>query len=86
MACIDAPVPPFPTLPGGLTLGPGIPTPSFNVAYCCKLLEFNPAPIPPFALSGPLLAAASAVLAAQHALLEAYFDLIPVVCPREAGP
>lgn len=86
MACIDAPLPLFPSLPGGLTLGAGIPAPSFDIRFCCKILEFNPAPLPPLVLTGPLLAAAAAVLAAQIALLQGYFDAIPLACPREAGP
>jgi len=86
MACIDAPPLPIPTLPGGLTLGPGIPAPSFNVAFCCKLLEFNPHPILPIDLGpalGPALAAVSAAIASLNS---AYFDLLPFRCPREAGP
>jgi hypothetical protein len=82
MACIDAPTPPFPTLPGGLTLGSGIPAPSFNVAFCCKLLDFSPAPIPPIVVAGPVLDALAILLAS----LNAYFDAIPFTCPREAGP
>lgn len=85
MACIDAPTPPFPTLPSGLTLGAGIPAPSFNAAFCCKILDFNPAPIPPLNL-GPALGPALAALSALMASLNAYFDLIPFTCPREAGP
>lgn len=85
MSCIDAPVPPFPTLPAGITLGPGIPAPSFNIAFCCKLLDFNPAPIPPLNL-GPALGGVLTAMNALLASLNGYFDLIPQVCPREAGP
>jgi hypothetical protein len=82
MACIDAPVPPFPTLPTGITLGAGIPTPSFDIRFCCKLLEFSPAPIPPIVVTGAVLDTLAALLAS----LNGYFDLIPFTCPREAGP
>lgn len=83
MPCTFSPLPPFPPLPPGLSLGIPIPSPSFNATLCCKILAFDPAippvPLPPFAAQ-----AAAAIILAQLALLEAYFDAQPFPCPREA--
>lgn len=84
MGCTFAPLPPFPTLPPGITLGIPIPTPAFDATLCCKIIAFDPI-VPPLPLPPFLATAAAAIITAQLALLEAYFDAIPFECPREAA-
>ncbi len=83
MACTLAPLPPFPVLPPGITLGVSIPSPPFNLTFCCKILDFGPSTIIPLGFG--LSIAAAAIIGTEIALLESYFDAIPIKCPREAS-
>lgn len=81
MACI--PVPPFPTPPDPFpfTFAPP-PLPPFpGVNLCCKLLAF-PVPVPPISIGIQTPAVLATINTAMQAL-RAYFDALPLNCPRE---
>lgn len=77
-------IPPIPTLPAGLTFAfplPGIAT-VFDIKLCCKVFQFPVgAVLPPIGitLSSPIITSLN-VLIKQ---INGYFDLLPVLCPRE---
>jgi hypothetical protein len=84
MACLPLPTPPpLPTLPGGISLTPTLPTPSLDPALCCKTVDLpiGPSliPLPPGIFNPAAAAAISEVLAAATE----YKDAIPLRCPKE---
>lgn len=84
MACTPLPTPPpLPPLPGGISLSPTIPTPSFDPSLCCKLIAFPTVPplppLPPGIWNAGVAAALGAILAA----IETYLDAQPFNCPKE---
>jgi len=83
MACIPIPDVPLPTLPGGLTIAPSIPSQSFDPALCCKLLNM-PAVTPPVGIVGTLLnPAVNAAIATAIKSVQTYLDALPHDCPKE---
>lgn len=82
MACLELPATPFPTLPGGLTLGAAMPGTVLDPALCCKLLPF-PVVVPPVALGVSLSPVIVAALNTALTALNAYMDALPIKCPIE---
>lgn len=81
MPCINAPTLPIPTLGGGLSIDITLPTETFDLALCCKILAFDLKP-PPIAF-GVIPPGVVAILAAQIKFVQAYIDTLPPKCPKE---
>jgi hypothetical protein len=84
MACIPLPpAPALPTLPGGISLQPTLPSASFDPALCCKRLPFpvrTPnVSLPPFVLNVGSLTALNAIFDQAQDWIEAQ----AVPCPKE---
>jgi hypothetical protein len=83
MPCLPIASLPIPELPFPLTIGPPIIDIEFDPKLCCKLLPFPlvvpPIPLPP----GTLNPAIVAVIQAQLASMNTYFDALPFKCPRD---
>lgn len=74
MSCITATLPPFPTLPSGITLTPPVPPPIPGFNLCC-IRALPPIPLP----SIPAILIVSGVLAGINATLvavQAYVDQV----------
>lgn len=84
MPCLPIPKPPIPSLPAGLNFTVPLPIPPIpNVPNPCCLLPNAPVLKIPNPL-GPLIVNPGVVNAIRAALeaAEAYFDSIPLDCPR----
>ncbi len=84
MPCIPIPKPPLPSIPGGFTLSVPLPTiPSVTLnAPCCVLPSLTtpqiPLPLPPLAVNPAVVT----LIRSATALVEAWWDSIPMDCPR----
>lgn len=82
MACLNGPTLPVPTLPGGLSIAPPIPPFSFDLALCCKLLQFAPT-APPISFGVALNPAIQTIITQNIRIVQDFIDSLPLDCPRE---
>lgn len=82
--CVPIPTLPHPSLPSGISLAPPLPSlPAESLPNVCCLLPAlaspkTPIPLPPLVVNPAFIVALREGLAA----IEAYFDAIPLDCPR----
>lgn len=84
MPCIPIPKPGLPSIPDGLTLSVPQPTlPAETIPGACCILPPTPLPaLPPLIPAIVLNAGVMAGIKDGLALVEDYFDSLPLDCPR----
>lgn len=84
MACTPLPTPPAPpALPGGITITPTLPSPSFDEALCCKIPQLPVAPALPGLPPGVFNPGVAEVLETILASVSAFKDALPLSCAKE---